>query len=91
MSPALRVINFWAVQDVRMGALPVLRAATDPVARGGVYYGPHPRRFMRYTGYPVPVESSARSHDRQDQARLWEVSERLTRVSYRIGGSPGTQ
>ena len=88
MSPALRVINFWAVQNVRMGALPALRAATDPAARGGEYYGPRPRRFMRYPGYPGPVESSARSHDRQDQARLWEVSERLTGVSYRIAGSP---
>lgn len=87
MSPALRVINFWAVQDVRMGVLPMLRAATDPTARSGEYYGPRPRRFLRYPGYPGPVESSARSHDRQDQARLWEVSERLTGVSYRIAGS----
>jgi NAD(P)-dependent dehydrogenase (short-subunit alcohol dehydrogenase family) len=84
LSPAMRIINFWAVQNARMGALPALRAATDPSARGGEYYGPHRyglrRRF--YTGYPAVVNSSARSHDEADQARLWQVSEQLTGVSY---------
>jgi NAD(P)-dependent dehydrogenase (short-subunit alcohol dehydrogenase family) len=84
LSPAMRMINFWAVQNARMGALPALRAATDPSARGGEYYGPHRyglrRRF--YTGYPAVVNSSARSHDVADQARLWQVSEQLTGVSY---------
>jgi len=80
----MRIINFWAVQNARMGALPTLRAATDPSARGGEYYGPHRyglrRRF--YTGCPAVVNSSARSHDEADQARLWQVSEQLTGVSY---------
>src|SRR5271154_1633600 len=84
LSPAMRIINFWAVQNARMGALPALRAATDPSARGGEYYGPHRyglrRRF--YTGYPAVVDSSARSHDEADQARLWQLSEQLTAVSY---------
>jgi NAD(P)-dependent dehydrogenase (short-subunit alcohol dehydrogenase family) len=84
LSPGMRVINFWAVQDARMGALPALRAATDPSAQGGAYFGPRRyglrRRF--YTGYPAVVESSARSHDEADQARLWQVSEQLTGVSY---------
>jgi len=84
LSPAMRVINFWAVQDARMGALPALRAATDPSARSGEYFGPRRyglrRRF--YTGYPAVVDSSARSHDEADQARLWQVSEQLTGVSY---------
>jgi NAD(P)-dependent dehydrogenase (short-subunit alcohol dehydrogenase family) len=86
LSPAMRAINFWAVQDVRMGALPALRAATDPSARGGEYFGPRRyglrRRF--YTGYPAVVDSSARSHDQADQARLWQVSEQLTEVSYAL-------
>ena len=84
LSPAMRVINFWAVQNARMGALPELRAATDPSAHGGQYFGPRRyglrRRF--YTGYPAVVESSARSHDEADQGSLWQVSERLTGVSY---------
>lgn len=84
LSPAMRIINFWAVQNARMGALPALRAAADPSAHGGAYFGPRRyglrRRF--YTGYPAVVESSARSHDEADQARLWQVSEQLTGVSY---------
>ena len=81
ISPAARVINFWAVQNVQSGARPALRAATDPAARGGEFYGPHRRHD---TGYPVPVTSTASSHDAADQARLWQISEDLTGVSYRI-------
>lgn len=81
LSPRLRPLNFWLVQDARMGALPTLRAATDPAARGGEYYGPAGRHE---TGYPVRVESSARSHEAAAQHRLWEISEQLTGVSYRI-------
>jgi NAD(P)-dependent dehydrogenase (short-subunit alcohol dehydrogenase family) len=79
ISPRARLINFWAVQSVQQGALPVLRAATDPSAKGGEYYGPHRRHD---TGYPVRVESSPRSRDVADQARLWQVSQELTGVSY---------
>jgi hypothetical protein len=61
---------------------PTLRAAADPAARGGDYYGPPGR--LQYTGYPARVDSSARSHDAAAQGRLWEVSEQLTGVSYRI-------
>ena len=87
LSPAMRVINFWAVQNVRMGALPALRAATDPSARGGEYFGPrrHGLRRRFFTGYPAVVDSSARSHDEADQARLWQVSEQLTGVGYALG------
>jgi NAD(P)-dependent dehydrogenase (short-subunit alcohol dehydrogenase family) len=76
------MVNFWAVQDAPQGALPSLRAAVDPGARGGQYYGPSGRK--QYRGYPVPVESSARSHDTADGRRLWDISERLTGVSYSL-------
>jgi NAD(P)-dependent dehydrogenase (short-subunit alcohol dehydrogenase family) len=79
-----KVINFWAVQDAKQGALPSLRAATDPAARGGEYYGPSGRK--EYRGDPVRVESSARSHDTADGQRLWEISERLTGVTYSLPG-----
>jgi NAD(P)-dependent dehydrogenase (short-subunit alcohol dehydrogenase family) len=86
LSSAMRVINFWAVQSVRMGTLPTLRAATDPAARGGDYFGPRRYGLRRgfYTGYPAVVESSAESHNEADQARLWQVSERLTGVGYPV-------
>jgi NAD(P)-dependent dehydrogenase (short-subunit alcohol dehydrogenase family) len=79
ISPRARPVNFWAVQSVQQGALPALRAGTDPSAKSGEYYGPHRRHD---TGYPVPVESSPRSRDVADQARLWQVSQELTGVSY---------
>jgi NAD(P)-dependent dehydrogenase (short-subunit alcohol dehydrogenase family) len=90
LSPRMRVANFWAVQNVAMGALPMLRAATDPAARGGDYFGPrrYGLRSRFYTGYPAVVESSQRSHDVADQARLWAVSEQLTGVSYGIEAPP---
>jgi NAD(P)-dependent dehydrogenase (short-subunit alcohol dehydrogenase family) len=88
LSPWLRPLNFWFAQDVRRGALPVLRAAADPAARGGEFYGPH-RRFG--TGYPVPVASNDRSHNRDDQARLWTTSERLTGVRYPFAPPPPRQ
>jgi NAD(P)-dependent dehydrogenase (short-subunit alcohol dehydrogenase family) len=76
----LRPLTFWFAQSAQMGALPTLRAATDPAARGGEYYGPPGR--LQFTGYPVRVGSSARSRDEADAARLWAMSEELTGVSY---------
>ena len=69
-------------QSAQMGALPTLRAATDPAARGGQYYGPDGR--FEFKGYPRPVKSTARSHDEQAQGRLWQESERLTGVTYPV-------
>jgi NAD(P)-dependent dehydrogenase (short-subunit alcohol dehydrogenase family) len=80
LSRRLRWINSWLAQDPPAGALPTLRAATDPAARGAEYYGPSGRK--EYTGSPVLVESSPRSHDMTVAARLWEVSQELTGVSY---------
>jgi NAD(P)-dependent dehydrogenase (short-subunit alcohol dehydrogenase family) len=82
ISPRLRWLNFWLVQSAEVGALPTLRAAVDPSARGGDYYGP--AGWFQFTGYPIRVESSARSHHSVAQRRLWDVSEQLTGVSYRI-------
>ncbi|MGW4770822.1 oxidoreductase [Nocardia sp. NPDC004278] len=63
-----------------MGALPTLRAATDPTAKGSEYYGPS--GLFEIRGYPDRVKSSSRSMDRERQRRLWEVSEKLTGVHY---------
>jgi len=78
----VRRLNFGPVQSAEPGALPTLRAAVDPSARGGDYCGP--AGPFQYTGYPTPVESSPRSHDAAARRRLWDVSEQLTGVSYRI-------
>jgi NAD(P)-dependent dehydrogenase (short-subunit alcohol dehydrogenase family) len=67
-------------QSAAAGAVPMLRAATDPAARGGEYYGP--AGFAEMTGPATRVRSSARSHDEAVAKRLWEESERLTGVTY---------
>jgi NAD(P)-dependent dehydrogenase (short-subunit alcohol dehydrogenase family) len=67
-------------QGADMGALPTLRAATDPRVLGGQYFGPDGLSGMR--GYPKVVASSDQSHDPSLQRRLWEVSEELTGVVY---------
>ncbi|HMG40972.1 MAG TPA: SDR family NAD(P)-dependent oxidoreductase [Acidimicrobiales bacterium] len=86
-SPApLRALNAvfgpLVTQSAAMGALPTLRAATDPAALGGQYYGPGGFRELR--GHPKVVASSARSHEVDVQRRLWTASEDLTGVTYPI-------
>jgi NAD(P)-dependent dehydrogenase (short-subunit alcohol dehydrogenase family) len=70
-------------QDAAAGALPTLRAATDPGVLGGQYYGPD--GFGEQRGYPKVVPSSAKSHDVDRQRRLWAVSEELTGVTFPVG------
>ena len=70
-------------QGADMGALPALRAATDPGVLGGQYYGPD--GFAEQRGYPKVVASSAASHDVDAQRRLWTVSGELTNVVFPVG------
>jgi len=70
-------------QSADMGALPTLRAATDPGVLGGQYYGPD--GFGEQRGYPKVVASSSVSHDTGAQRRLWAVSEELTSVVSPVG------
>jgi NAD(P)-dependent dehydrogenase (short-subunit alcohol dehydrogenase family) len=70
-------------QDAAMGALPTLRAASDPQVLGGQYFGPD--GFTQTRGYPKVVGSSRKSHDVDLQRRLWAVSEELTGVVYPVG------
>jgi NAD(P)-dependent dehydrogenase (short-subunit alcohol dehydrogenase family) len=83
MSPRLRMLTWWLLQGPQVGALSTVRAAVDPDARGGDYYGPPGR--AQFTGYPARVRSTARSHDTQAQRRLWRVSEQMTGVAYPVG------
>jgi NAD(P)-dependent dehydrogenase (short-subunit alcohol dehydrogenase family) len=84
---ALRLPITWLspllTQTAEMGALPILRAATDPAVVGGQYYGPSNRLETR--GYPKVVSSSRDSHDQAAQQRLWTVSEELTGVTFPLG------
>ncbi len=70
------------MQSAAMGALPTLRAATDPAAVGAQYYGPDGIGELR--GHPVLVESTDRSHDEELQRGLWDASETLTGVTFPV-------
>ncbi|UXA07732.1 SDR family NAD(P)-dependent oxidoreductase [Mycobacterium sp. SMC-2] len=80
--PLRAVLGPVLFQSPAMGALPTLRAATDPDARGGQYYGPD--GFLEQRGHPKIVQSSAQSHDEELARRLWSVSEELTGVGFGI-------
>jgi NAD(P)-dependent dehydrogenase (short-subunit alcohol dehydrogenase family) len=70
-------------QSADMGALPTLRAATDPGVLGGQYFGPD--GFAEQRGHPKVVASSVASYDTDAQRRLWAVSEELTSVVSPVG------
>jgi NAD(P)-dependent dehydrogenase (short-subunit alcohol dehydrogenase family) len=74
--------RFFAQSDA-MGALPSLRAATDPAAQGGEFYGPS--GFLEQRGYPDRVPYSSAGHDVAAAQRLWTESERLTGVTVDLG------
>jgi len=73
--------NFFA-QNLSMGTLPTLLAATDPEANPGDYYGP--RKMMEMRGYPIKVKSNELSLDEKKAEKLWELSEEMTGVSYKL-------
>lgn len=81
-NPALLVhtLGRLITQSPERGALATLRAATDPAATGGQYYGPSGIGELR--GAPAPVRASPRAYDPALARRLWTESERLTGVAY---------
>lgn len=68
------------MQSALMGALPQLYAGTDAHISGGELVGPGGFAAMR--GYPRVERNARKEYDRSMAARLWEVSEELTRVKY---------
>jgi len=83
-TPAIAALIYAGLvsQTPAMGALPALRAATDPGVLGGQYYGPG--RLFGARGYPKLAQPSRQSRDTAIQRRLWTVSEELTRVTFPV-------
>ncbi|MGK0365794.1 MAG: NAD(P)-dependent dehydrogenase (short-subunit alcohol dehydrogenase family) [Saprospiraceae bacterium] len=79
-SRVFRMLNPFFSQGVKMGVLPTLRAAFDPDAKSGNYFGPS--GFMEMKGYPVKVKSNKLSRDFDLAKKLWKASEELTRIKY---------
>jgi len=68
------------VQNSEMGALPTLYAAVGPDIQGNDYIGPG--GFQETRGYPKKVEPAEHAKDDDIAAKLWDVSEKMTGVSY---------
>lgn len=75
-----RLLNPFFSQTTEEGVLPTLRAAIDPTANSGDYFGPS--GMMEVRGDPVIVSSSERSYDEMAAKRLWALSEELTGVQF---------
>jgi NAD(P)-dependent dehydrogenase (short-subunit alcohol dehydrogenase family) len=82
-SGVARVFNPIFAMTPPHGALPTLRAATDPSAEAGSYWGP--AGLFEMTGPPVPARINTKAKDAAVAARLWSVSEELTGVRYDVG------
>jgi len=78
-----RMLKFFSSllgQRPNMGALPTLYAATAPDVQANTYIGPD--SFQEWRGYPKKVQPSGAAQDQHTATQLWEVSERLTGISY---------
>ena len=75
----MAVLNRLIAQPVEAGAWPILRAAVDPGAAAGDYFGP--ARWMEMRGEAVRVQPSAQACDDELAERLWRVSAQMTGVS----------
>jgi NAD(P)-dependent dehydrogenase (short-subunit alcohol dehydrogenase family) len=72
--------NRLIAQSAEAGALPQLRAATDPDAAGGEFYGPSGIGEVR--GSPQLVRPVRRATDPETGRRLWEVSQEMTGIAF---------
>ena len=71
-------------QSAYKGSLPSARAAVDPNVQGGEYFGPKGIFGTQTRGSPAIIHSNERSYNLEDAKKLWEVSEQLTGIEFRI-------
>jgi hypothetical protein len=64
------------------GAWSSVRAAIDPDAESGTFFGPS---RMALTGNPLPLAPVTSSASPEFGARLWALAEEKTGVEFRIG------
>ncbi len=87
-TPQVRVIRWLSARGILAGTvqsagLPALLAATSPDARGGALYSPHGPG--RTGGAPAEQPLYRPLRSAEDAARVWELSERLSRVALPAG------
>ena len=77
---AIATAGLLATQSVAQGALPQLRAATDPGLRGGEFFGP--AGLWETRGRVTDARRSREAADPAVGKRLWAAAEHLTGVTY---------
>jgi NAD(P)-dependent dehydrogenase (short-subunit alcohol dehydrogenase family) len=75
-----RLLQPMVSQSAAQGALPTLFAATAAAATGGGYYGPN--GVFELQGAPAPAQIMPKAQRRDDAARLWQESARLTSQAF---------
>jgi NAD(P)-dependent dehydrogenase (short-subunit alcohol dehydrogenase family) len=80
MNPLQNLVALIMSQDAAHGALPTLRAATDPDAAPGSYYAPD--RMFQMKGNPVKIAIPKPARDEMAARQLWDLSEKLTGVQW---------
>jgi NAD(P)-dependent dehydrogenase (short-subunit alcohol dehydrogenase family) len=75
-----RTFLWFLFQPAAQGALPTLYAATSPEAKNGGYYGPD--KFSEVRGFPAPAKIPPQAENKVIAARLWNMSEQLTKVTF---------
>ena len=81
--PFLKLNDLFIAQSAEHGALPILRAATDPDLAGGSYIGCDGRGERR--GKPVVVAPRKVALNREVADRLWQESVKATGVDFDFG------
>ena len=76
----MRLVGALFFQAASQGTLPTLFSATSPLAKPGAYHGPDGRNEMR--GTPAASKAPPQAEDADVARRLWELSERLVRVTF---------
>jgi NAD(P)-dependent dehydrogenase (short-subunit alcohol dehydrogenase family) len=82
-----RLGNVLMAQSARMGALPILYAATHPDVEGGAYVGPD--GIGEFRGHPHVASPSSAARDEAVAGRLWTVSEELTGMRFELATATG--
>jgi NAD(P)-dependent dehydrogenase (short-subunit alcohol dehydrogenase family) len=85
LNALMKISNPLFAQSAAMGALDQLYAAVAPSAESGMLYGPD--GFAEMRGYPIEVQPIESAKNEETARRLWEVSEDLTGVRWKLNAS----
>lgn len=79
-----KVMNTLFAQNLTMGTLPLLQAATDNRLTGGEYIGP--KNMNNYRGYPSLNALPEAANDVFKRRRLWQKTEEILEMAFLSNG-----